>query len=319
MSRPSVTALSLTTITNEHLLNLEALCEMFETNLYRGLKVSYVKRILKENGKNKITRPKSLFTLDFGGLLERNSSKKERFSRSEWKRVFGQQLPNEVTVIRDGARKGVVAKNIVVGDLIVLETNDVVPADVRLIWSKDLIVDNRLITGNRYELRTHELDKAKNDALLSPNMIFACTRILAGECIGIALRTGEDTVFGTLKHFATKVKIEKRRYVSRSGSVNSTSNSDCGSTSSNGDSESRRDSELSKRRDSELSKRRDSELSTTMSNMYRDESLNNEDRRSSQNYKKKERSVSDCYVNAPTHFNIVKTITRSDSTDSVFF
>ena len=207
----SATPLALTTITNEHQLHLDLLCQKFETSLVRGLKASQVERILKENGKNKYTRPKRTFSMGFSGLMEKNSSKKEKFTKAEWKRIFGQQLPGEVSVIRDGVRKDVSAKYIVIGDLIELETNDIVPADIRLVWAKNVVVDNRLITGNGYEGRTHLLHEAKEDPLLSPNMLFACTRIISGDCIGIALKTGEDTVFGTLKYFATKVNIHKVR------------------------------------------------------------------------------------------------------------
>ena len=299
----TIAPLSLTTITNEHLLHLDLLCQKFETNLVRGLKASQVKRILKENGKNKFVRPKTTFSLDFSGLIEKSASKDGKFTKSEWKRVFGQQLPNEVSVVRDGTRKGVIAKNIVVGDLIELETNDIVPADVRLIWSNKLVVDNRLITGKCYETRTHSTQEAHEDPLLSPNMIFACTRILSGDCIGIVLKTGEETVFGTLKNFATKVKIEKSRSTSRSNSVNSSSSSSEGSTSS----------------------RRDSDLNSTISNVYvndidSDRACISTRNRVSECYSRKCRSVSDCYANIPINSSTKSTSRKkSFDSDSVFY
>lgn len=199
----------LTTITDEHIVNLDLLCSKLETNLVLGMKKTHVKKMLKERGENKFRRPKKIFSLDFNGLKERKE-RQEKFSKAEWKRIFGQHLPGDVTVIRDGVRINESAKNIVMGDLIELETNEIVPADIRLIWAKHVVVDNRLITGNHCQKRTHFLQEVTDDPILSPNMIFACTRIISGHCLGVALRTGEDTVFGTLKKFAQKVKVRKK-------------------------------------------------------------------------------------------------------------
>lgn len=216
------TDFTLTSITDEHILNLDVLCQRLETNLVRGMKKGQVKKILKESGENKFRRPKKIFSMDFSGLKERKE-RREKFSKSEWKRVFGQQLPGEVTVIRDGVRVIEMAKNIVVGDLIELEVNEIVPADIRLIWAKHLIVDNRLITGNLCEKRTHFLQEATDDPIVSPNMIFACTRIISGHCLGVVLRTGEETVFGTLKNFAQKVKVRKKSSTSSVSILSSSS------------------------------------------------------------------------------------------------
>ena len=207
----------LTSITDEHLLSLDLLCSHFKTNIVSGLKDSQVKKILRKCGQNKYQPPKKIFFLDFSGSKERKE-KHEIFSKAEWKRIFGQHLPGKVKVIRNGKRVNREAKHIVVGDLIDLDTNDVVPADIRLIWTKHLMVDNCLITGNNCEKRTHYLNDATEDPILSPNMIFACTRIISGHCLGIALRTGEDTVFGTLKNFAQKVKVRKKHHSTSSTS-----------------------------------------------------------------------------------------------------
>ena len=166
-----------------------------------------VKNILKENGKNKFNPPRKQSIVK---NLISNASTKDKFSKAEWKKIFGQRIAEEVTVIRDGVKKQIYGKHIVKGDLITLNANDSVPADIRLICSSnDVTVDNRIITGKKCESREHRVTEFTNDCLLSTNMIFACTKILSGQCIGVVLRTGEDTVFGTLKNYATKVKVQR--------------------------------------------------------------------------------------------------------------
>ena len=134
------------------------------------------------------------------------SSRRKKFTKGEWQRLVGHRIPKQVTVIRDGTEMTILGKNLVVGDVVVLRTNDVVPADIRLTKSDDIIVDNRLITGHNVDVRTHEY--AERDCLLSPNMVFCCTRVLRGHGTGIVLKTGDDTVFGSLKNFAVRVRFE---------------------------------------------------------------------------------------------------------------
>ena len=145
------------------------------------------------------------------------SSSKAAFSRSEWKKLFGNRIPENVTVIRDGQQQITHGKNLVIGDVVQLRSGDSVPADCRIIDSDDVIVDNRLITGMRRERRTHEIDEVYStpDLLVSPNMLFACTKILKGHCTAMVLRTGEETVFGTLKDYAVRVKFTVSRTSSK--------------------------------------------------------------------------------------------------------
>ena len=197
---------SLTTITDEHIIPINVLCRRFHTNTTRGLGNDQVKRMLKERGKNSFKKPKRKLSQSLAETFFR--SYEGKFTTSEWNRLVAQQIPKEVSVVREGKRKIILGKNLVVGDLILLEKSDIVPADIRLIGSKEVKVDNRIITGNTSETRTHNISEATEDCLLSPNMVFSCTKIVVGKCVGIVLRTGEGTVFGTLKNFATKVKVE---------------------------------------------------------------------------------------------------------------
>ena len=74
--------------------------------------------------------------MDFSDLLTGNDvPQKARFSNSEWKRMFGNRIPAEVSVFRDGVRRGVFGEHIVTGALFELDTSDIFPAVVRLLWS----------------------------------------------------------------------------------------------------------------------------------------------------------------------------------------
>ena len=60
-------------------------------------------------------------------------------------------IAEEATVLRDGKRQTVDARDIVVGDIVCLRVGDRVPADTRLIEvSSDIRFDRSLLTGERY-------------------------------------------------------------------------------------------------------------------------------------------------------------------------
>jgi P-type E1-E2 ATPase len=56
-------------------------------------------------------------------------------------------VPPECIVIRDGCPISVLSKDIVVGDLVVLQTGAKVPADIRAVTSHNLRIDKSLLTG----------------------------------------------------------------------------------------------------------------------------------------------------------------------------
>ena len=207
------TCQNLTTITDEHLIPIDELCKQLHTRLDTGLSTKQAKKVLKNNGENLFEIPSLKVTSSFVEKLSPSSRRKKsdskKFTRSEWERLVTHRIPIEVHVIRDGTRTKILGKDLVVGDIVILSKNDIVPADIRLIDSKDLIVDNRLITGKQGEARTHEVSHV--DCLLSPNMVFSCTNLLQGKCAGVVLRTGEDTVFGSLKNFAKRVRFAALR------------------------------------------------------------------------------------------------------------
>ena len=200
----------LTSITDEHLIPLEILCSNLHTTLDRGLDEITATNILKQNGKNKLKFPYRRRTLDRRlSNTFRIENDDENFTKAEWERLFNSCFPNEVLVLRNGIKRKINTKYIVTGDIVYLAENQKVPADIRLIECSNMSVYNKLITGNRCENRSHLNHESHQDCLLSANMLFACTKILSGSGIGIVLRTGDDTVFGSLKNFATRVKYPR--------------------------------------------------------------------------------------------------------------
>jgi len=102
-------------------------------------------------------------------------------------------------VIRAGKKMSIDSKEIVPGDLIILEEGSRVPADMRLSESTNLAVDQSMLTGESLP-SSKEVCTIKPGAVLleQRNMIFAGTVIVRGHCRGIAVATGMNTNFGMI-------------------------------------------------------------------------------------------------------------------------
>lgn len=193
---------------DEHLVKLEQLCSCLNTSQYYGLTCKYAKYLIKVYGENKYSRPLSNVSHNsFVRKLLPGKSNRE-WSKREWDKVFNSRINDEYIVVRDSRKLLIRRRAIVRGDLIHLSRGQIIPADIRIIsCDNNLLVDNRIITSNNSEEKNSSLTSP--DSLLSQNMIFACTSIVRGDCEGIVLATGDQTVFAELTQFATKVKYVK--------------------------------------------------------------------------------------------------------------
>ena len=108
------------------------------------------------------------------------------------------------TIIRNGQKLDVPTKEIVVGDLLVLNQGDKIPADARIIKSFNLVINEASLTGESEPVRKMELGKPlmKRDISIGErsNMVFYGTFISTGNGKSIVVKTGGDTEIGKISH-----------------------------------------------------------------------------------------------------------------------
>ncbi len=106
------------------------------------------------------------------------------------------------TVKRSGKIKMIPASQIVNGDIIYLESGDMVPADARLISANGLKVQESALTGES------EPCEKLADAVFSENcapadrknMVYSSTTVIAGNCCAVVTETGMNTQVGKIAH-----------------------------------------------------------------------------------------------------------------------
>ena len=91
---------------------------------------------------------------------------------------------------------------LVPGDLIYVKEGDKIPADIRIIKSKEMRVDNSSLTGeSKLLLRTTECTSEKN-ALETENLAFFGTICSEGSGMGIVINIGDETIIGQIANLA---------------------------------------------------------------------------------------------------------------------
>lgn len=110
------------------------------------------------------------------------------------------------TVIRDGIQKEIPLKMLVPGDIIHLSSGDMVPADVRIISSKDLFLNQSALTGESLPVDKFLAEDKYENPLENPNLCFMGSNVESGTAIAVVETTGCKTYFGQL---SSKVTAER--------------------------------------------------------------------------------------------------------------
>lgn len=120
-------------------------------------------------------------------------------TRSERAVAALQQLVKvHATVIRQGAPQDVRIEDVVPGDVVKLSAGDMIPADVRLIESVDLHVDQHILTGESSPVEKSANGAQTEDHLDDPRLCFQGSTIQTGYATAVVVATGSDTYFGSI-------------------------------------------------------------------------------------------------------------------------
>jgi P-type Ca2+ transporter type 2C len=105
----------------------------------------------------------------------------------------------EATVIRDGVEKKIPSKQLVPGDLILIQTGDRIPADARIIKGFNLKTDESSLTGESVPVqKSIEALPAETPEADRINMVYTGTAVAYGRGSAIVTATGMKTTFGEL-------------------------------------------------------------------------------------------------------------------------
>lgn len=114
-------------------------------------------------------------------------------------------------VIRSGQIQTVASKELLPGDLVILETGDYVPADLRIIESRSLKTQESSLTGESISVEKFSNIIEKEDVGIADrkNMAFSSTLVTYGRGKGIVVETGMNTEVGKIAQIINNTKKEE--------------------------------------------------------------------------------------------------------------
>lgn len=115
------------------------------------------------------------------------------------------------TVIRNGTKQKITFKDFTVGDIVLLSAGDMVPADLRVLESKDLFLGQSSITGESDSIKKIPNSLLKSiDELESitdlDNICFMGTNVISGSAKCAVIKVADNTYFGKVAHSITSGK-----------------------------------------------------------------------------------------------------------------
>lgn len=132
-------------------------------------------------------------------------------------------LSPQANVIRDGKRTTIPAEALVPGDIVLVESGDRIPADVRLIEARRFRTDEAALTGESVpvEKQSHPVG-ADVDLAERSSMAFASTIVVQGNARGLVVETGRYTEIGKISELlrgVEKIKTPLLQQLDRAGRV----------------------------------------------------------------------------------------------------
>jgi Mg2+-importing ATPase len=114
--------------------------------------------------------------------------------------MLKEKVTTTATVLRDGVKKEVKLSEIVPGDIVYLSAGDIVPADARVIATKDLFLNQSALTGESFAVeKTFTPIKGKGASATEwNNCLFMGTSVVSGTATAVVLNTGSFTEYGKI-------------------------------------------------------------------------------------------------------------------------
>jgi Mg2+-importing ATPase len=101
---------------------------------------------------------------------------------------------------QETGRQEIPLEEIVVGDMVHLAAGDMIPADLRIIYAKDLFISQSALTGESVavEKSSSPVQDGREAMTEIPNIAFMGSNVISGSAVGLVVATGDDTIFGEM-------------------------------------------------------------------------------------------------------------------------
>jgi cation-transporting P-type ATPase F len=121
---------------------------------------------------------------------------------------LSKSMTSEATVIRNGKKQRINAAKLTVGDVVLLQSGDKVPADLRLIGLRELNIDESALTGESVPVaKTVEVLPAETVLADRTNMAYSSTLVTYGTGTGVVIAVGDSTEIGRINQMIASADV----------------------------------------------------------------------------------------------------------------
>lgn len=145
----------------------------------------------------------------YGSNTFKDTLKKSKFKflsdrKQEIIDTFAKLEKQKISVFRKGLHfyKEISYEDLVPGDVLFISGGDIIPSDVRIVFSKDLVVNQDIYTGSGTPVLKMSTFNDDNPTLVNiiniPNICFVGCRVISGLARGVVVSTGKATYLSHL-------------------------------------------------------------------------------------------------------------------------
>ena len=129
------------------------------------------------------------------------------YSVYKFNKKLKSKIYSTVTVLRNNEETEIKVEDVVIGDIVKLNAGTIVPADIKIVESKDLFVNQSVFTGESILVeKTTESSKACNQIFDINNICLMGVTIESGRATGVVIKTGSNTYLGQV---GSEISIKK--------------------------------------------------------------------------------------------------------------
>ena len=114
------------------------------------------------------------------------------------------------TVYRNGKAREIKIRELVPGDIVDLFAGDMIPADLRIIFCKDLFINQASLTGESFPVEKFSTSIMPKNYAISEltNIAFMGSSVVSGTGLGLVMKTGASTQFGEISKKISEMRTE---------------------------------------------------------------------------------------------------------------
>lgn len=132
----------------------------------------------------------------------------QEFKSEQSLKLLSGYIKKNSHVLRNGNEEEIPSSHLVPGDIVIMNTGDIVPADIRIIEESSLTIDESVLTGESITIKksADALKHVPKEFYEATNICYSGTTVATGRVVGMVVATGRTTELGKISDLTVETK-----------------------------------------------------------------------------------------------------------------